>query len=321
MGILILVGILVALAVIALFVGAGRAWELSSGDRVDDYVGEQMVRNRAAAQRTARLSRSAHDLVQGFDKILRSVGALDAVAYALQRAGIKLTVSEYLGIWLLCAAGAGGLAYLISRNVIAAILAAAVGGLLPHLYVRLREANRLIAFNNQLGNVLMQMSGSMRAGYGLLQAFDFVGHEMPPPAGPELAQVVRDVKLGSSLMDALDALGERVGSEDLLLIITAIRIHHEIGGNLTEILETVAETIRERVRIKGELRTLTAMQRFSGYVLGVLPIILFFVIMLINPQYESRLFTPGPTLCIPIGAIVLMIIGFLAIQRIVTIEV
>jgi len=167
----------------------------------------------------------------------------------------------------------------------------------------------------------MQLSGSMRSGYGLLQAVDFVGHEMPPPVGPEFAQVVRDVKLGRSIMAALDDLAERVGSQDLSLIVLAIRIHHETGGNLAEILETVAETIRERVRIKGELRTLTAQQRYSGYVLAALPILMFFVLMLINPQYESNLFKPGPTLCIPIGAGFSMIIGFIAIRQIVQIEV
>lgn len=143
---------------------------------------------------------------------------------------------------------------------------------------------------------------------------------MPAPAGPELGQVVRDVKLGRSLMAALDDLTERVGSEDLTLVATAIHIHHETGGNLAEILETVTETIRERVRIKGELRSLTAQQRYSGYVLAALPILLFLVLMLINPQYESRLFQPGPTLCVPIGALVSMSIGFLAIRFIVAIE-
>jgi len=196
-----------------------------------------------------------------------------------------------------------------------------MGALMPYVFLRIRQGSRLHAFDRQLGNVLMQLSGSMRSGYGLLQAVDFVGHEMPPPVGPEFAQVVRDVKLGRSIMAALDDLAERVGSQDLSLIVLAIRIHHETGGNLAEILETVAETIRERVRIKGELRTLTAQQRYSGYVLAALPILMFFVLMLINPQYESNLFKPGPTLCIPIGAGSSMIIGFIAIRQIVQIEV
>jgi len=189
------------------------------------------------------------------------------------------------------------------------------------VYVLFRQGSRLRAFNNQLGTILMQMSGSMRAGYGLLQAVDFVSHELAPPAGIEFAQVVRDVKLGSALMDALEDLAARVGSDDLELIVTAIRIQHETGGNLAEVLETVAETIRERVRIKGEMRSLTAQQRLSGYALAALPIGMFFVLMLINPEYESHLFAPGPTLCIPVGAMLSMLAGLLAIRAVISIEV
>ena len=322
MGIVILVGMLIGLAVLLLFVGLAQTQGLATPDRLEEYITDQLAQSRSRPRRrSARVGESAGELVQGLDKILRSVGALDNLAYALQRAGLRLTVTEYLGIWLLSLAGAAAAGYLISRNWIAAGLAGVFGGLMPHVFVLIRQGSRLQAFNNQLGGVLMQLSGSMRAGYGLLQAVDFVSREAPPPAGVEFAQVVRDVKLGSSLMEALEDLTVRVGSDDLSLIVTAIRIHHETGGNLAEILETVAETIRERVRIKGELRSLTAQQRISGYVLAGLPIVIFFVLMLINPKYESNLFTPGPTLCIPIGALVSMLMGLFAIRFIISIEV
>ena len=232
-----------------------------------------------------------------------------------------LTVTEFLAAWLLTTVAAAALGYFISRHWAPAIMAGVFGALLPYIFVRFRQAARLNAFNHQLANVLMQLSGSLRAGYGLLQALDFVAHESPAPAGPEFATVVRDVKLGRSTMAALDDLSERVGSEDLMLIVTAIRIQHETGGNLAEILETVGETIRERVRIKGEVRSLTAQQRGSGYVLAALPVIVFFIVMLLNPSYEARLFAPGPTLCIPACALLCMFAGFLAIRHIVAIEV
>jgi tight adherence protein B len=189
------------------------------------------------------------------------------------------------------------------------------------MFLRRRMSKRLRAFNDQLANVLMQLSGSMRAGYGLLQAIDFVARETPAPAGREFALVVRDVKLGRSTMAALTDMLERVESEDLRLVITSMRIQAETGGNLAEILDTVSETIRERVRIKGELRALTSQQRMAGYVLAALPIIVFLVLMVLNPTYESRLFAPGPTLCIPICAALSMITGFLVIRRIVALEV
>ena len=126
------------------------------------------------------------------------------------------------------------------------------------------------------------------------------------------------MKLGRSQIDALEDMANRIASDDLMLAVTAMRIQHETGGNLSEILETVSETIRERVRIKGELRSLTAQQRYSGYALAVLPVAVFSFLMLINPTYESRLFAPGPTLCIPIGALLTMLLGFLAIRKIVS---
>jgi tight adherence protein B len=161
----------------------------------------------------------------------------------------------------------------------------------------------------------------MRAGYGLLQALAYVGQEIPAPAGREFSLVVRDVKLGRTTMAALDDLLDRVESDDLRLVVTAMRIQSETGGNLAEILDTVSETIRERVRIKGELRALTSQQRMAGYVLAALPVIVFFILMLLNPAYESRLFMPGPTLCIPIGAALSMLAGFLIIRRVIALEV
>jgi len=312
----IIVGTLISLAIILVFFGIGRALERVGVDRLEEYVG-----NRTKSRPQSSTSLSVGEVTQGFDKIFRSLAIFDRLAYSLRRADLTLTVTEFMFFWLLVVAAAAGAGYVISRSLLPAIMCGLMGALIPFVFLRFRQGSRLHAFDRQLGNILMQLSGSMRSGYGLLQAIDFVGHEMPSPAGPEFAQVVRDVKLGRAVMAALDDLSERVGSQDLSLIVLAIHIHHETGGNLAEILETVAETIRERVRIKGELRTLTAQQRYSGYVLAALPILMFFVLMLINPNYESNLFKPGPTLCIPIGALASMLVGFLAIRQIVQIEV
>jgi len=322
MEILLFVGALIALAILMIFVGVGRSLEPVGNDRLEEYVGDQAARLRAQPSgRSGGWSASAGELVQGFDKILRSVSAADQLAHSLRRAGLRLTVTEFLFMWLISTVAGVLIGYLVSRSWLPTIMLGLLGALLPYVFLRMRQASRRRALNDQLGTVLMQLSGSLRAGYGMLQAIDFVAHEMPPPVGPEFAQVVREVKLGLSQMQALDDLADRVGSDDLMLIVTAIRIHHETGGNLAEILETVAETIRERVRIKGELRSLTAQQRYSGYALAALPVIVFFLLMLLNSEYESRLFAPGPTLCIPIGAFISMFIGFLLIRHIVSIDV
>jgi tight adherence protein B len=144
---------------------------------------------------------------------------------------------------------------------------------------------------------------------------------MAPPAGDEFRRVVRELSLGLPLMAALMNMAERIKDDDLVMIITAININQQVGGNLAEILETVAETIRERVRIKRDIQVLTAQQTISGYILTFLPIALGALLLIINPTYEMRLFTPGPTLCIPIGALLGIVIGFFAMRRITDIDV
>lgn len=314
----ILVGLLIGLAVLAIFAGLARSIEPSRADRLEEFLGDQARRPAPAAH---GLSSSASDLVQGVDKIVRSVSLGEQLAQLLRQADVQTTVTEFLAIWLFCVGGGALAGYALSGNALAAVLTGLLGAILPYLILRSRQSNRLRAFNGQLQTVLMQLSGSMRAGYGLQQAIDFVAHEMPAPAGKEFATVIRDIRLGRTTMDALEDMLDRVPSDDLQLIVTAIRIHYEVGGNLAEILENVSETIRERVRIKGELRALTAQQRLAGYVLGALPILVFMVLMLLNPAYEARLFSPGPTLCIPIGALVMMLSGLLVIRRVVALEV
>ncbi len=313
-----LVGLLIGLAVLAIFAGLARSIEPSRAERLEDFLGDQVRRPAPAAR---GLSSSASDLVQGVDKIVRSVSVGEQLAQLLRQADVQTTVTEFLAIWLFCVGGGALAGYALSGNALAAVLTGLLGAILPYLILRSRQSNRLRAFNGQLQTVLMQLSGSMRAGYGLQQAIDFVAHEMPAPAGKEFATVIRDIRLGRTTMDALEDMLDRVPSDDLQLIVTAIRIHYEVGGNLAEILENVSETIRERVRIKGELRALTAQQRLAGYVLGALPIIVFMILMLLNPAYEARLFSPGPTLCIPIGALIMMLSGLLVIRRVVALEV
>jgi tight adherence protein B len=319
MEILILSGALVGLAILAIFVGVARSIEASPTSRLDSYLGDQALTLQASSQPRGP-GGSAGDLVHGFDKIVRSASFGEKLANLLRQADVQMTVTEYLAIWLF-SAGAGALiGFLLSRTWLTAVLTGLLGMLLPYAFLRSRQSGRLRAFNDQLQMVLMQLAGSMRAGYGIQQALDFVAHEMPAPAGREFSIVIRDVRLGRSTLDALGDLLDRVPSDDLRLVVTAIRIHYEVGGNLAEILENVSETIRERVRIKGELRALTSQQRLAGYVLSALPVIVFVLLMIINPTYEARLLTPGPTLCIPIGAILMMVLGLLVIRRVVALE-
>jgi tight adherence protein B len=317
----LLIGVLIALAVLVIFVGLGRAIEVPASNRLEDYLSDQLPGQGSLSTARAQRIRSAGELVHGVDKLVRSAAAGENLARSLRQADLQVTTTEFLALWLTAIALGLIAGRLLTHQWLAAVLCGLIGAIVPYMVLHTRQSARLQAFNNQLHTVLLQLSGSLRAGYGLQQAIDFVARETPAPAGKEFAQVQRDVRLGQTAMDALDSLIDRVPSDDLRLIVTAIRIHSEVGGNLAEILENVSETIRERVRIKGELRALTAQQRMAGYVLAALPVIVFLLLMMLNPNYESRLFTPGVTLCIPLGAILMMASGFLIIRRLIQLEI
>lgn len=244
---------------------------------------------------------------------------------ALARADLRMTVGEWLLVRLASAAAFSLVGLFMGRfslgvAIALGIITAGVGWMVPHLYLNMRAGRRQKAFNGQLGDTISLMANSLRAGYSLLQTMDLVAKEAPQPIGGEFRRVVREVGLGISPQQALDNLHRRVPSEDLDLLITAIKIQSEVGGNLGEILDIIGETIRERVRIKGEIQTLTAQQSISAYVLSGLPIFLGTALFLMNPGYMTQMFV-WPWVCMPIAAGFLMFIGFIAMRKIVAIEV
>jgi tight adherence protein B len=195
------------------------------------------------------------------------------------------------------------------------------GYVAPALYVSIRKRMRLRAIEGQLVESLTHIANAIRSGFAVLQAIDSAAHRLQPPIAEELARLVADVNLGRTLEDALADLGERVGSYDLDMVITAILIQRSTGGNLSEILDTVAETMRERDRVRGEIRTLTAQQRFAGWVLSLWPVVVAIIFFLLNPDLMSNLWTTPAGVGLLVGAAVLQVLGFLTIRRIVAIDI
>ena len=213
-------------------------------------------------------------------------------------------------------------------NAIALLVATVLGWWVPRFYVGRRKAARLQAFNDHLADTITLIANALRAGASFLQAIELVVRETQPPISTEFNRVIREVNLGLPFEQALANMVRRVRSDDLELMTTAISIQHQVGGNLAEILDSIAFTIRERIRIQGEIRTLTAQQRLSGYVVAGLPIFLIVILSVIAPTFMQPMFeAPPDVLGIPLGVIILgvggimMLIGFLAIRRIVDIEV
>lgn len=310
------VGLVASLAVATFLYGVHRAMQpVEEVDRrIEDWLAERLSQEgEGGAPATPWLGRMERQITRRpFAESIRT---------DLARADLSITVSEYLLMRLIAIVGGFALGFLIQRDLLSGLILAAVGFYAPVFYIRMRKSRRQRAFTQQLPDVLDHLVGSLRAGYGLAQAVEWVGRQLPDPAGSEFDRVVREIRLGRLLSEALDSLLRRNDSDDLAMIITAINVQHEAGGNLASILEIVAHTIRERVRIVGEIQALTAQQRFSGYVLLIMPIALGVLLYIINPEYEKQLFAPGATLCLPIGALIMMLIGFVIMRKIIEIEI
>jgi tight adherence protein B len=316
-------GVLLLLFVVVGLMGGRKSLDGAPGARsVDDRLSQ-------FAGRSARQEQEAKPLAK-IDAAVSKGKQGSKIARDLARADLKLTVTEFIGLKIIAAVLGVGLGAFIGRASPAAmVLSAIVGGVLlsfaPNLYVAFAARRRIKAFNNQLGDGITLMANSLRSGYSFLQSMDLVSREAPAPMSSEFRRVVQEIGLGLSTEEALGNLLRRVPSDDLDLLITAVNIQHEVGGNLAQILETIGHTIRERVRIKGEIQVLTAQGRISAYVITALPIALAIFITLINPDYMAPMFEfglpPDAWCCLPVTSLVLIIVGFFAIMKIVDIEV
>jgi len=265
-------------------------------------------------------------IARGLEEMTKGGTAAERAASLLARADAKLTVGEYLLLRLAAAAGGFLLGFLflaggsIVLAVLVGIVVAFIGNLLPQISFSMKAKKRQKKFLDQLGDTISLMANSLRAGYSLLQTLEMVSREAPDPIGTEFGRVVREVGLGVGNEEAMQNLLRRVPSGDLDLLVTAINIQREVGGNLAQILAIIGQTIRERVRIKGEIAVLTAQQAISGYVISALPVVTGLGIFLMNPSYMMGMFA-FPWVCMPIGAGIMIVIGFFVMKKITAIEV
>jgi tight adherence protein B len=248
-------------------------------------------------------------------------GVLEKLEGDLERANLPLRGAEAMFFVLVGAVLLGVLALALTRNPIMALVAVALGIVLPKALLNFRVRRRQKAFEAQLPDMLTLMAGTLRAGYSIGQGFEAVSHEIDDPMGRELRRVVTENRLGRPLEEALDAVAERMQSDDFGWAVMAIRIQREVGGNLAELLLTVANTMTQRERLRRDVATLTAEGRVSALVLGVLPPGLGLVMYVMNPEYISKLFEPGLGYILIGMALVAMFIGFAWMKKIITIEV
>jgi tight adherence protein B len=252
----------------------------------------------------------------------------ERISKDLARADLKFKPGEYIALMIIASFFVGGLLwYLGSRSILLGIAGAVFGAFLPGMYVKRAQNKRLQKFNEQLPDMLNLVVNGLRAGYSVMQALEAVSKELPPPISDEFRRVVQEMGLGVSTEKALDNLLRRIPSDDLDMTITAMNVQREVGGNLAEILDTISYTIRERVRIKGEIRVLTTTQAFSGQVLALMPVFVVLILYLINPEYMQEFTSPVNNSPLPCGYIglgcsaLLIIVGYLVMRRMGKVEV
>jgi tight adherence protein B len=324
-----------ALAILLIAVGIASSGNSGISDRLERYAsGRPEARAAATGQGPISDLIAQSQALANLNKVVegRDFGA--NLSRELARADLRLKPSEYLFIWAGSIIGLPVAMFILSfflpalGSPLALLIGAFIGFLLPRFWLNRRKGGRLNAFNKQLPDTITLIANALRAGSSFLQAIELVVRESRPPISTEFSRVIREVNLGLPFDQALENMVRRVRSDDLELMATAISIQHQVGGNLAEILDSISYTIRERIRIKGEIRTLTAQQRLSGYVVGFLPIALAGFLFVAAPGFMDPMFANPPAIAgLPAGVIILifggimMFIGFMLIRKIVDIEV
>ncbi len=312
------------LAVVILIIGiviSIRSEKSDVDQRLDRYLAAGHIIEEDNKQKSAALT-------EWFNQRVEKSSYGDRISKSLARADLKLKSGEYIAVIIIVAFAVGFMLFFLGgRNILVGLLGALIGAFLPGIYVKSLQGKRLIKFNEQLGDMLNLMVNGLRAGYSTMQAMEAVSKELPSPICDEFRRVVQEMQLGVPMERALANLLNRIPSDDLDLIVTAINVQREVGGNLAEILDTISYTIRERVRIKGEIRVLTTQAMYSGRFLSMLPLFVMGILYLLNREYMLSFFVPENNTPIPCGYIalgvgaLLIIIGYFVMNKMGQIEV
>lgn len=301
-----------------------RLEEIDNYDDFSEFMeGYEEAQAEAEAENNSVIEQS-RELLDPLNEALANQRWGQSMRAKLSRADLKLTVAEYAASHF-ASAIAGfvlGFAFLAGGDIIFSALFGAIGFFIPRFLVNRRVNQRLIAFETQLPDTLGLWVNALRSGYSVLQAMEAISKDAPEPTKTEFERVVREVQLGIDMPDALQHLLDRIESEDLDLVVTAVNIQREVGGNLAEILEVISHTIRERIKLKGEIRVLTSQGRITGYLISGLPILLALFLNFASPGYMREMFTNRGCGWPMIGfALALIGIGTALIQKIIDIEI
>ncbi|MBN1318542.1 MAG: type II secretion system F family protein [Anaerolineales bacterium] len=317
--------LLVIMAGVLTSVRAGRTTAVE--ERLSRYTGTA-TEKKIKEKREDRTS----ILAERLDRAVAGRSFAQNIKAQLSQADIKLRVGEYMTMILLSVFSFGLLSwFLFGKSIFFSVIGLIGGFIAPRMYVTQAAKKRLRDYNNQLGDTLNLWVNALRSGYSVLQAMETISAETAQPVSTEFERVVQEVRLGLTIEQALDNLLTRVPSDDMDLVVTAVNIQREVGGNLADVLSTISHTIRERIRIKGEIAVLTAQATVSGYIISLLPIALTLFLRMSNPDYINELFyreapwvfpdvVPCGWLVIMLG-LILIFSGFMTMRKIADIDI
>ena len=271
-------------------------------------------------KRKNRKSSLINRAMGGGNQSVKHKKLMDTIFNELILADIMMKPEEFSLIWLILTFAPSGLAALFQLGMMPSVTLAVVGAALPIIYIKIKKGKRIKAFEAQLGDTLIMMCNGLRSGFSFQQAMENVANDMPAPIGMEFGRVCNEIRYGATMEEALNNMADRVKSPDLMLVVSAVLIQRTTGGNLSEILSTISNTIRERIKIKGEINSITAQGRMSGLIIGSLPICIAAILMVVNPEYMTTFFTTTAGNIMLIVSVVMEILGFFAIRKVVSIE-
>lgn len=319
--ILLILAALVLVVLLALgLVASGLLRTMSGGDGTYERLQIYAAIPEVARQRDSGSSRMG--LIRLRVRLNSMLSALGSEELNLQllSANWPISVTEFILLRFAITITILLLGWLLFHSFISGAAFAVIAYLIPGILLNRGIHQRRLAFERQLVDVLVLINGAVRAGFSLLQAVEAVEKEMKAPASEEFQRVLREVGLGLPLSEALSNLAARMHNTDLDLMVTAINIQFKVGGNLATMLTAVTETIRDRIRLFSEVRVITTQQRYTSYLISLLPFFVGAILFLMNPTYMSRLLEPN-MLCFPIGALLGVILGNIVIRRVAKIEV
>lgn len=313
--------------IIAFFITTNAtAAKRSTEDRVKDLIGngigDEMVLEKKSRKTKISFSgfnskRKGDEFVQRKSIISRIGGALADELFA---SDIMMKPEEFATLWIVVAFVPSSLAALFSTSPVVPVLLAAIGLVSPFAYMKFRKSKRTSQFEDQLGDALLLMSSSLRSGLSLQQAMTTISRDMYPPISEEFARAVNEVNMGYSMDDALEHINRRIDSSDFKIVAVAIAVQRTTGGNLSDILNVISTTIKERAALKKEVKAITASGRTTGTIIGLMPVAITLILNVASPGYMDPMFTTSTgKIALGVG-IALEVIGLIVIRKMITIK-